>query len=43
MYVIDITRDNTFTDMLCGNNSMDAKNKTFVSFTKRHTIFLIVN
>lgn len=28
MYVIDITRDNTFTDMLCGNNSMDAKNKT---------------
>lgn len=28
MYVIDITRDNTFTDMLCGNNSIDAKNKT---------------
>ena len=28
MYVIDITRDNHRTDMLCGNNSMDAKNKT---------------
>lgn len=28
MYVIDITRDYGTTDMLCGNNSMDAKNKT---------------
>ena len=28
MYVIDITRDYSSTDMLCGHNSMDAKNKT---------------
>lgn len=28
MYVIDITRDKNITDMLCGNNSMDAKKKT---------------
>ena len=28
MYVIDITRDHHLTDMLCGNDSMDAKNKT---------------
>jgi len=28
MYVIDITRDYGSTDMLCGHNSMDAKNKT---------------
>lgn len=28
MFVVDITRDNATTDMLCGNDSMDAKNKT---------------
>lgn len=28
MYVVDITRDNNKTDMLCGNDSMDAKSKT---------------
>jgi len=28
MYVIDITRENNITDMLCGNNSIDAKQKT---------------
>lgn len=28
MYVVDITRDNKDTDMLCGNDSMDAKAKT---------------
>lgn len=28
MYVVDITRDLSKTDMLCGNDSMDAKTKT---------------
>lgn len=28
MYVVDITRDLNNTDMLCGNDSMDAKTKT---------------
>lgn len=28
MYVVDITRDFNNTDILCGNNSMDAKTKT---------------
>lgn len=28
MYVVDITRDSKNTDMLCGKDSMDAKNKT---------------
>lgn len=28
MYVVDITRDYNNTDMLCGNDSMDAKTKT---------------
>lgn len=28
MYVVDITRDGFETDILCGNDSMDSKNKT---------------
>lgn len=44
MYVIDITRDSNKTDMLCGNNSMDAKNKTLnyiIDYTMaNHNIYI---